>query len=916
MFHNETDIAALTHFTKSYDPLLVALSIIIAIIAAFTAFGAAQQATSSKAKTSQVLWLCFGSFSLGLGIWAMHFVGMLSLTLPVPVNYDVGITLISILPGIAASAVVLWSMVNKLLGLKRIILSGMLLGLGVSAMHFIGMKGMEMDAMMGYDPVLLSIGVVLSIVFASIAMHFQVKACAKKQENIVNRNQITSSLIMGLSIASMHYMGMNATDFHPVQTHHILTGIDGASLGTMISFGVILVITVSFIIPTLLAVQYKHVATGLSREFESALARKQAITDSAYDAWVHINQQGEVLGWNKSAERTFGWTEQEAMGRQLSQLFIPQKHHQAHQQGMDYFLATGEGPVLNKVLELEAQHRDGHLFPVEVTITPISLGEHHEFSAFLRDISERKQTEKKQASLMRELSFEKNALDAHAIVSVTKVDGSLIYINEKFEKISQYTKAELIGQNHSIIKSDAHSPMFFMSMWESITKGQVWHGIIKNKAKDGSYYWVASTIVPFLNEAGVSIRYVSIQTDITAQKRLEEKYELAIDDALHQKKNAERANRAKSDFLASMSHELRTPLNAIIGFSQLIAADSVNPISKEHEEELGYILDSGKHLLSLINNVLDLAKIESGKSDLSLEEVKLQDVVTEAMGLMQALAEQKQVTIRLVAQHPELTLTSDYTKLKQVMINLISNAVKYNKVEGEVLVDYEKIDDETVRISVADEGVGIAEPDHHRVFSAFDRLGQETSNIEGTGVGLVITKEIVELMGGRIDFDKQKQIGATFNVIIPLNLGAVSKKDGNASFRGNSSLLADMQAKTNYILCIEDNPVNQQLMMAYFAKAPSLKAIYASSAEEAWDIIDQYPFDLVLMDINLPEMDGITLATKIRNLHSDIATIPIIAVSATSSEATIEHANGLFEAYVSKPVDFVILDELLREHLA
>lgn len=909
------DLPALTYLAKVYDPYLIVVSIIIAIVSSFTAFGTAERASNSRTNVNKLAWLWFGAISLGLGVWAMHFIGMLALTLPIPVSYDLGMTIVSIVPGIGASAVILWAMMHRFIRFKQAVLGGILFAGGVVTMHIIGMSAMHMNAMMHYQVPLLLLSVLSAVIFSIIALQLQIKSFTVNRRQIFNKNQLASATVMGLAISSMHYMAMYATDYSTVEVLVEVAGISGSTLATIIGISVFIVILLSFLIPTVLAKQYQNIAAELRQKFQAELSRKVAITDLAHDAWVHLNTKGEVIGWNKSAETIFGWTKQELIGKELSQFIIPPPYRKAHKKGMAHFLLTGEGPVLDKRLELEAQHKDGHDFPIEISITAISVGESYEFSAFIQDISERKKAEEEQVRLLRELQFERNSLDEHAIVSVTDFKGDIVYANDKFAEISQYSREELLGLNHRLVKSDEHNDLFYKNLWETITSGDVWHGILKNQAKDGSYYWVASTIVPFLDENGRPVRYVSIRTDITQQKVLEQKYELAMTEVLVEKKVAVRANRAKSDFLASMSHELRTPLNAILGFSQLIQLDTEHPISEEHKEDLGYIISSGKHLLSLINNVLDLAKIESGRSDISLESISLADVVNDTLVLVQNMAEQKRIEIDVIAKDLSLLVTADYTRLKQVLLNLLSNAIKYNYQGGHVKIDFYIHDKNKIRTSITDDGIGITKENHHRMFSAFDRLGQETSNIEGTGVGLLVTKNIVELMGGKVGFDKDRAQGATFWFDLALTSEKQLQHEELESFDvdDDAEIVQNLMGKKT-ILCVEDNPVNQELMSSFLAsKFEQFEVHHASSAEQGWDLIGQYWFDLILMDISLPGMDGIALANKVRALKDPKSQVPIIAVSAVVTESTIEEAQGLFEDYITKPIDFDVLKKSIKK---
>jgi len=229
----------------------------------------------------------------------------------------------------------------------------------------------------------------------------------------------------------------------------------------------------------------------------------------------------------------------------------------------------------------------------------------------------------------------------------------------------------------------------------------------------------------------------------------------------------DKANNAKSKFLSSMSHELRTPLNAILGFGQILKLDSDPSLSEDQKENVDYILSSGKHLLNLINDVLELSTIEGGKLMLSIENIDLIDVMKDTLSLLQPITMKANIQLQLKT-NLALVVLADYTKLKQVLINLISNAIKYNKPNGSVTVEWSKTADNKVIITVTDTGIGIPKDQYKKVFGAFNRLGQEQSDIEGTGIGLVVTKNIIEMMGGTIGFDSVEEQGSTFWIEIPL----------------------------------------------------------------------------------------------------------------------------------------------------
>jgi CheY-like chemotaxis protein/anti-sigma regulatory factor (Ser/Thr protein kinase) len=279
------------------------------------------------------------------------------------------------------------------------------------------------------------------------------------------------------------------------------------------------------------------------------------------------------------------------------------------------------------------------------------------------------------------------------------------------------------------------------------------------------------------------------------------------------------------------------------------------------------------------------------------------------------MAQQKLVTVELMTQVCQLEVVADYTKLKQVVLNLVTNAIKYNKEGGNVKIACSQLEDNMVRIMVSDTGYGIEKKNHHRIFNAFDRLGQETSNIQGTGVGLVVTKNIVELMGGKIDFDRDQTEGATFWIDLP----QIFKSEHHRIYQQQPYKLDQSCDKAEEdkkrILCVEDNPLNKRLMTAFMDKYPCFHVVHVTSAEAAWEELETSTYDLILMDINLPKMDGISLAQQIKALETPQSKLPIIAVSAGANAGLVDDTTGLFEAYVSKPVDFFELKEQIEKHI-
>jgi len=386
---------------------------------------------------------------------------------------------------------------------------------------------------------------------------------------------------------------------------------------------------------------------------------------------------------------------------------------------------------------------------------------------------------------------------------------------------------------------------------------------------------------------------VSVSTDITNLKQ-------AYDSLKHALDQAESANKAKSEFLSSMSHELRTPLNAILGFAQLMQYDPDANHSPEQEESINQILSGGKHLLELISQVLDLARIETGNIVVSIEDVLLQDVFSQSMPMAESLARKYNIRLNVSPFDENTVIRGDATRIKQVLLNLLSNAIKYNYPGGDVTVDCTPTG-ETLIIAVSDNGPGIPEDKQSQVFEPFNRLGAEAGDRDGTGIGLTITRQLLEMMKGRIGFDSKADEGATFWFEIPMSQsGMIADED----FRDKADTTATTtnDQTSGRVLYVEDNPANVRLMEGFLSHRPNVKLIIAGTAEDGLELALGSSPDLIFMDIGLPGMDGYEAAEI---LKSDPATnkIPIIAVSAYADKEDIDRSvEAGFDDCLTKPL--------------
>ena len=371
----------------------------------------------------------------------------------------------------------------------------------------------------------------------------------------------------------------------------------------------------------------------------------------------------------------------------------------------------------------------------------------HRLNDIISDLSE---TRLSLQNTILELIQQKDTLDHHAIVSIADEFGSITYVNDKFCEISGYSRDELIGNNHRMLKSDMHAPEFYQDLWNTIKEGNVWHGKVCNHRKDGSNYWVESSISPFLDTSGKPYQYVSIRTDIT--------------ELLESKVEAEKANRAKNIFISSMSHELRTPMNAVIGFAQLLEMKlEGNELECVHE-----IKKSGDHLLSLLNEILDLSSLEIGTAQPLLEKIDVHTFVSESLLAIQDIAEKKNIKIHQeIEENSSIYIIADRLRLKQALLNYLTNAIKFNKDNGDVFVSIKWVGSSKCRILVKDSGMGISKDKLSTIFNPFTKLDEHIGLTEGSGIGLTITKRIVEIMNGKVGVESEEGLGSTFWIELP-----------------------------------------------------------------------------------------------------------------------------------------------------
>ena len=410
-------------------------------------------------------------------------------------------------------------------------------------------------------------------------------------------------------------------------------------------------------------------------------------------------------------------------------------------------------------------------------------------------------------------------------------------------------------------------------------------------------------------------RNMALSDLATQQQQLEETVEKRTIDLKTAKQAAENASKSKSVFLSNMSHELRTPMNAILGFAQIIELDAKTDDEKQNVTE---ILKAGEHLLELINEVLDLTKIEAGHLNLSTDCVGFNELMSDCISIIEPLAKKHGLNlINNIPQTREFFVRIDFTRAKQVLLNLMSNAVKYNRVDGYIGLNLEVLQaSRRIRFSVSDAGQGLSKEQQAKLFKPFERAGAEFSNIEGTGIGLVISKQLVELMGGDIGLESTPGSGSTFWVEFQMveekDISAIEKEKLTASL---IPVQTTASAKDKKILYIEDNPANLRLIQEFLKRKEHITLETAHEPVLGLDIAKNTVPDLILLDINLPGMNGYEVL-KILRLTETLRDIPVIAISANAMTSDIRHGlEAGFDHYLSKPVQLVefyaVIDKFL-----
>jgi PAS domain S-box-containing protein len=649
---------------------------------------------------------------------------------------------------------------------------------------------------------------------------------------------------------------------------------------------------------------------------QKAGALQRAIFESANFSSIATDAHGVIQIFNVGAERMLGYAAAEVMNKITPADISDPQEVIARAKALSVELGTQITPgfealvfkasrEIEDIYELTYIRKDGSRFPAVVSVTALRDAQDAIIGYLLigTDNTARKQVEAEQKVLdqkLRDQQFYTRSLIESNIdaLMTTNPAGIITDINKQMEFLTGCTRDELIGapfKNYFTDPERAEAGIKLVLAEKKVTNYE-----LTARSRDGRQTVVSYNATTFYDRDRRLQGVFAAAHDVTERKRFEQALQDSNVELKGAKSEAEKANQAKSEFLSSMSHELRSPLNAILGFAQLMETEEPPP-NISQRESIAQILLSGWHLLKLINEILDLAKVESGQVPLSHEPVALAEVMTECRSMVEPHAQQRGVSLSFLQTDVPYYVLSDRTRLKQVFINLFSNAIKYNRRNGSVEVNCTRGACDRVRISIRDTGEGLSPANLAQLFQPFNRLGQEAGGEEGTGIGLVVAKRLLELMHGTIGVESTVGVGSVFWI----ELAAVPEPRlafDEVVDAPVAAVAVTRPSRAHTLLYVEDNPANLKLVQRIIARHPDIRLLTSINGLSGLQAAVTALPDVILMDINLPDINGFEV---LKRLRADVTTreIPVIALSANAMPLDIERGlKAGFFRYITKPI--------------
>jgi PAS domain S-box-containing protein len=648
----------------------------------------------------------------------------------------------------------------------------------------------------------------------------------------------------------------------------------------------------------------------LNRTLEEKVRQRTAEVQDLYDnapvGYHSINAAGQLSAINQTEVNWLGYSHEELLGKPATLMFTPE-NTPALEASFEQFKSTGKPGNFETV----ARRKDGTTFPVVINAIAIydESGQYLSSRSTMTDITQRKLAENE---LKRNVNFINALLDAIPTpVFYKNKAGEYLGCNRAFTEIMGKTAEQIRGKQVLQLWPNQHANLYRQKDLELLQnrEPQIYEAPVVDK--NGNSHPAIFFKAVFYDDVGEVAGLVGAFIDITERKQAEETLR-------HANVELARAMRMKDEFLANMSHELRTPLNGILGLSEALQMQVYGTLGEKQLRALKNIENSGHHLLNLINDILDLSKVEAGKLEVHLETVIVSEICQSSLGFVKEPALKKGLQLNFVADPLVTTALADARRLKQILVNLLSNAVKFTPANGQVTLSVQaNLAQHSLEFSVIDTGIGIAPEDLRRLFSPFTQVDSSlTRKYEGTGLGLALVKELTELHGGSVSVQSEVGQGSTFTVSIPWQPGA----DLQAAYlipeltEANPEIMQEVPKSLGKILLADDVESNSMTIGDYL-ESVGFELIYAINGVEAIEKTREFAPDLILMDVQMPTLDGLEATRQLR-ADPRFTALPIIALTAmamTGDEARCLEAGAT--AYVSKPVGLKHLEELIRDLL-
>lgn len=631
------------------------------------------------------------------------------------------------------------------------------------------------------------------------------------------------------------------------------------------------------------------------KKAEDELRKFRTISDQANYGTAIADMDGKLVYVNEAMAEMHGWETEELLGKRLTE-FHSESQMSRVRELLDKIALDG-GFSTERICRVK---RDGEVFPSLMSAKLIldKNGNPEFMSATTMDATELKQKE-------TEINKLKTAIEQSPVAIVmTDLDGNIQYVSPAFKDITGYSYEDVLGKNTNILKSGYTKKSTYEDLWSTIKSGKEWRGEWKNRKKDGTIYCESITVTPIHEEDGAISGYLAVKEDVTKQKQAEE-------DRIA-REASDKASEAKSAFLANMSHEIRTPLNAIIGFTQILKRD--RSLSESQREKIDTIIRSGEHLMHLINEILDLSSIESGALSLNEADFNICNLLEDVKRMFYIRTKEKKIELKLHCDRILLSnVVGDEAKLRQVLINLVGNAVKFTDIGHVEVKAYVEpgLSGEIIAIKIGDTGKGISQKDAERIFEPF-WMAEEGRRAKGTGLGLAISKKLVTAMGGKIEVKSQEGVGTEFKLSIPFKSCSRSIDQKLENELENLRLKVGQGGKR--ILIADDNQDNRNLMRELLEDI-GFETEEAIDGEQAVQLFERWKPHCILMDIAMPVMDGYEATKAIRSMTGG-RNVKIVAVTASIFRKDIRKIleSGM-DGYLGKPFRVEDLMQIFRNIL-